>query len=59
MSYIELYRVTQKILEYRNTSQDHKKEIKKSVSIKYDHRQRSDSDARDFASGMVMWPILS
>lgn len=46
----DLMSVTQMILDYRNASEDEKDEMKKLVAIQYDHRQRSDSAARDFAS---------
>ncbi|MCA1060297.1 AlwI family type II restriction endonuclease [Rossellomorea aquimaris] len=47
---VELSLVTEKILEYRKASEKEKDEIKKEVASVYDHRERSDNEARDFAS---------
>ncbi|MGO1135815.1 AlwI family type II restriction endonuclease (plasmid) [Bacillus subtilis] len=46
----ELFAVTKKILDFRKASDAEKDEMKKSVAIHFDHRERSDRDARDFAS---------
>ena len=45
---IDLIEVTQKILDFRNASDNEKVEIKKQVALTYDHRKRSDAAARDF-----------
>jgi hypothetical protein len=46
----ELLSVTEKILEYRKASEEEKEEIKKEVASLFDHRERSDKGARDFAA---------
>ncbi|WP_311775220.1 AlwI family type II restriction endonuclease [Alkalihalobacillus sp. TS-13] len=46
----ELRSVTQKILKFRRASEDEKKDMKEMVASTYDHRERSDKGARDFAS---------
>lgn len=45
-----LVNVTSDILNYRKASDDKKSEIKRLISIDYDHRERADSPARDFAA---------
>lgn len=44
----DLFEVTQKILEFRNASEEKKEEMKREIAYKFDHRKRSDSVARDF-----------
>lgn len=46
----ELFSVTQKILDYRKACDSEKEEMKKTIAIQYDHRKRTDSEARDFAA---------
>ncbi|ADU28490.1 AlwI family type II restriction endonuclease [Evansella cellulosilytica] len=46
----EIFNVTKRILDFRKASDTEKSQIKKSVATHFDHRQRADSDARDFAS---------
>ena len=46
----DLSTVTDKILEYRKATEEEKVEIKKDVASSYDHRERSDKGARDFAA---------
>jgi len=46
----DLYNVTQRILEFRKASSSEKDKIKRAVAIQYDHRQRVDSEARDFVT---------
>lgn len=46
----DLFNVTKKILDFRKASVEEKSKMKQSVAIQFDHRQRSDSAARDFAS---------
>ncbi|GGM39434.1 hypothetical protein GCM10011351_27000 [Paraliobacillus quinghaiensis] len=45
----DVHMVTNKILDFRKASDSKKHEMKKSIAINYDHRQRSDSEARNFA----------
>lgn len=44
----DLIYVTQKILDFRNASDNEKLEIKKEVAINYDHRKRTDAASRNF-----------
>jgi hypothetical protein len=46
----ELRSVTEKILNYRSAGEIEKKKMKEIVASTYDHRERSDNGARDFAS---------
>ncbi|RBW68223.1 restriction endonuclease [Bacillus taeanensis] len=46
----ELRTVTQNILKYRRVAEEEKKEMKERVASTYDHRERSDKGARDFAA---------
>lgn len=46
----ELFSVTNKILDFRRASDTEKNEMKRLVAIHFDHRERADSGARDFAS---------
>lgn len=46
----ELREVTEKILKYRGASEEEKEEMKNMVASSYDHRERSDKGARDFAA---------
>ncbi|MFK2827128.1 AlwI family type II restriction endonuclease [Bacillus sp. B190/17] len=46
----ELRTVTQNILKYRNASEEEKEEMKEIIASTYDHRERSDKGARDFAA---------
>ena len=46
----ELFNVTKKILVFRKASDVEKSEMKKAVATHFDHRERADSDARDFAA---------
>lgn len=45
----QLSEVTQKILTYRAATDLEKAEMKKEIATNYDHRERSDKGARDFA----------
>lgn len=42
--------MTEKIIKYRESSSEEKEEMKKSIASSYDHRERSDKGARDFAA---------
>lgn len=44
----DLLDVTQKILQFRNASEDLKYEMKQEIAYKFDHRKRSDSAARNY-----------
>lgn len=46
----ELSAVTQQILKFRQSTDIEKEEIRESIAINFEHRKRSDSVARDFAS---------
>lgn len=46
----DLTNVTKKIIDFRNASENEKHDMKQEVATQFDHRERSDSDARDFAS---------
>lgn len=46
----ELRTVTQNIIKYRNATEDEKNEMKELVASTYDHRERSDKGARDYAA---------
>lgn len=46
----DLFKVTNNILEFRNASNEDKDKLKKEIAKKYDHRNRVDSEARDFES---------
>lgn len=46
----ELESITHKILEFRNMSLEEQCIFKSSIANKYDHRDRSDNEARDFYS---------
>ncbi|UOE58284.1 AlwI family type II restriction endonuclease [Priestia filamentosa] len=46
----ELNRVTEDILKFRNGTQEEKEEMRKSVASDYEHRERSDKGARDYAT---------
>jgi hypothetical protein len=46
----ELRTVTQNILKYRRASEEDKRKMREIVANIYDHRERSDKGARDFAS---------
>ncbi|KOO42599.1 AlwI family type II restriction endonuclease [Priestia koreensis] len=46
----QLIQVTQKILAYRSATETEKAEMKKEIATNYDHRERSDKGARDFAA---------
>lgn len=45
----ELHDVTQKIITFRNASANEREEMRKDIAAEYDHRERSDKAARDFA----------
>lgn len=44
----DLAMITQDILDYRKSSDENKEEIKRSIAITKDHRERSDKVARDY-----------
>lgn len=44
----DLDKVVQDILNYRKSNDDEKEEIKRTIAIKKDHRERSDKAARDY-----------
>jgi hypothetical protein len=46
----ELKEVTQKILNFRDSSEQEKEKIKIEIASQYDHRERSDKGARDFSA---------
>lgn len=45
----ELYDVTRKIVDFRKASSDEKEVMRYDIAAEYDHRERSDKGARDFA----------
>lgn len=46
----EIFSITNRILDYRKSSDVDKEEIKTRIAIDFEHRKRSDSEARDFAA---------
>ncbi|MBO8161840.1 MAG: restriction endonuclease [Thermosipho sp. (in: Bacteria)] len=44
----QLYETAEKIIQFRQSSDDKREEIKKEIAEKLDHRQRTDRAARDF-----------
>lgn len=46
----ELFSITNQVLEYRKSSDVDKEEIKRMVANNFEHRKRSDSEARDFTA---------
>lgn len=46
----ELSSVIENILKYRNATEEKKREMKEMIASIYDHRERSDKGARDYAS---------
>lgn len=45
----DLQDVTKKIKEFRSVDASAKEEMKKQIAVNFEHRERSDKDARDFA----------
>lgn len=46
----DLAHITQLVLRYRNASPEEQAEIRKEIAEKYDHRERSDRGAREYAA---------
>lgn len=46
----DLFKITNQILDFRKSSHEEKEMIKTQVAIDYEHRKRSDSEARDFSA---------
>lgn len=46
----ELNAVTKKIIDFRNCDEKEKEEMRKNVASEYEHRERSDKGARDYAA---------
>ncbi|MER2108978.1 MAG: AlwI family type II restriction endonuclease [Solibacillus sp.] len=44
----ELQLIVERIVDFRNSSEDEQTQIKKNIAVEYDHRTRTDNAARDY-----------